>query len=113
MNTRLKDYIDQHRVCSDLIFRDWETFLEILFECGGCVDEILWFEYVLIAEQKNSLGGGGYRDPRNPDYMWAETMMDDRDLRAKSLSETKDLIQRTIETYRPHTLVPCFFEICV
>ena len=113
MNTQLKEYIEQHRVCSDLIFRDWEMFLEMLFEHGGCVDEILWFEYVLIAEQQNSLGGGGYPDPRNPKYMWSETMLYDQNLHAKSLAEIKNHIRRTIETYQPHKLVPCFFEICV
>ncbi len=113
MNTRLKEYINQRQVCPDLIFRDWEAFVEILFECGGCVDEILWFEYVRIAEQQNSLGGGGYLDHANPTHMWAETMIADGNLREKSLSEIKNHIQRTIEAHQPHELVPCFFEICV
>ena len=113
MTPQLAQYIRDHRVCPDLLFRNWREFLQVLYENGGTVRRILWFVYVRIDRQAGSLGGGGWQDPLNPAYMWAETMMDDRDLRAKSLSETKDLIQRTIETYRPHTLVPCFFEICV
>ena len=46
------------KVCSDLIFRDWNEFLDLLFDCGGTVNEILWFEYTLIEEHKDSLGSG-------------------------------------------------------
>ena len=57
MDKRLEKYIEENRVCSDLIFRNWSEFVELLFECGGFVNEILWFEYVLIDKQKDSLGG--------------------------------------------------------
>ena len=107
----LERYIEQNKVCSDLIFRDWNEFLDLLFDCGGAVNEILWFEYVLIEEQKNSLGGGGYGDKANPEYMWAETMIYDKALGSKSLTELKDHIDSTIKLYKPHILVPCFFDI--
>ena len=111
MRKKLDNYIDKNVVCSDLIFRDWNEFLELLFECGGSVKEILWFEYVLIEKQKESLGGGGYQDANNPEYMWAETMIYDKHLEKKSLLELKEHIEHTIKSYQPHNLVPCFFEI--
>ena len=43
----LERYIEQNKVCSDLLLRDWNAFLDLLFDCGGAVNEILWFEYVL------------------------------------------------------------------
>ncbi|MBQ8432069.1 MAG: hypothetical protein IJX28_04210 [Clostridia bacterium] len=107
----LERYIEQNKVCSALIFRDWNAFLNILFACGGSVNEILWFEYVLIEKQKNSLGGGGYGDKENSEYMWAETMIYDQDLGCKSLLEIKEHINSTIKAHKPHILVPCFFDI--
>ena len=111
MTQTLEKYIEQNKVCSDLIFRNWNEFLDLLFTCGGSVNEILWFEYVLQEKQKDSLGGGGYRDKANPEYMWAETMIYDKNLGTKSLSEIKDHINSTIKLYYPHILVPCFFDI--
>ena len=111
MTKTLEEYIEQNKVCSAFIFRDWNAFLDILFEGGGSVKEILWFEYVLIDRQMESLGGGGYRDSANPDYVWAETMIYDKGLEQKSLSEIKEHIDRTIKSHIPHRLVPCFFAI--
>ena len=111
MNKKIEQYIAQNKVCSDLIFRDWNEFLELLFDCGGSVKELLWFEYVLIDRSEESLGGGGYQDTTNPKYMWAETMIYDKGLEQKSLSEIKEHIESTINFHKPHNLVPCFFDI--
>ena len=111
MDNVLADYIEQNKVCSDMIFRDWNEFLDILFACGGHVRDILWFEYVLVEKQKESLGGGGYRDSENPAYMWAETMLHDECLSQKSLWEIKEHIKQTIECNKSHDLVPCFLDI--
>ena len=111
MTQALDEYIVQNKVCSDLIFRDWDAFLEILFDCGGCVEEIVWFEYVLIEKQKDSLGGGGYRDPENSEYMWSETLLHDRALEQMSLTDIKNYIAHTVKSHKPHDLVPCFFVV--
>ncbi len=111
MSQIIDKYIEQNKVCSDLIFRDWDEFLDLLFSCGGFVNEIIWFEYVLQEKVKDSLGGGGWGDKTNPAYMWAETMIYDKDLGGKSLLEIKEHINSTIETYLPRILVPCFFDI--
>ena len=111
MDNRLEKYIEENRVCSDLIFRNWSEFIELLFASGGFVDEILWFEYVLIDKQQDSLGGGGYGDKDNPEYMWAETMIYDKNLKHCSLEEIQSHIEKTVEKYKPHDLIPCFFRI--
>ena len=111
MDKRIKEYIEKNKVCSDLIFRNWIEFLELLFQCGGFVKEILWFEYILIEKQAESLGGGGYIDKDNPNYMWVETMIWDKNLMNKTVSEIKTHIEKTIEKHKPHDLVPCFFDI--
>lgn len=35
MTKTLEEYIEQNKVCSDFIFRDWNAFLDILFERGA------------------------------------------------------------------------------
>ena len=111
MNRKIDNYIEENKVCSDLIFRNWSEFIELLFKCGGFVNEILWFEYVLIDKQKDSLGSGGYKDKENPEYMWAETMIVDKNLKHCSLEEIRVHIEKTIDKHKPHHLVPCFFDI--
>lgn len=105
---RLKQYIDNHKLCSENLFDNWNEFLELLFSEGGCVEAVLWFEYVLISEQKNSLGGGGYRDANNPNYMYAETCIYQEDLKGKSLLELTEYIQATMDSYPEHKLFPSF-----
>lgn len=109
MDARLKDYMARNRVCSDRLFPDWEAFLSLLFECGERVEGIVWFEYVPVAEQKHSLGGGGWPDKANPGWMWAETPMREWNLAKKSYVELMSLIRRTTEEHTSHMLVPSFF----
>ncbi|MBQ7874285.1 MAG: hypothetical protein IJ306_03870 [Oscillospiraceae bacterium] len=111
MNAQIEKYISEKSLCSELIFDDWKEFLKILFEIGGKVNEILWFEYTSIEKQPESMGSGGYTDRQNPDYMWAETMIYDKNLSEKSFTELSEHIERTINKYQPHNLVPSFFDI--
>ena len=111
MISPLKQYISENQVCPDLIFRNWNEFLDLLYQYGGTVKEILWFEYVSIDSQKDSLGAGGWQDPANLEYMWAETMICDKGLEQKSLSEIKEYIQKSIIAHQPNSLIPCFFDI--
>ena len=113
MNSKLTEYIAKNKLCSELLFRDWDEFLDLLYSNGGFVKEILWFEYILIDQQAESMGGGGYQEKINPKYMWAETTIYDKQLEHKSLIELKEYINQTIRSYIPHTLVPCFFDISV
>ena len=55
MDTELKQYIDEHKVKGHdvLIFRDGgDEFLKLLYECGGRVSMIVWYEYCRINEQR-------------------------------------------------------------
>ena len=107
----VKQYIDEHKVCSDILFNNWEEFLKLLFSEGGCVESILWFEYVLISEQKNSLGGGGYVDKDNSDYMYAETFICQNNMEDKSIEEVDEYIKSIISYYPNHKLIPSFYIV--
>lgn len=113
MDRKLKDYIINNRTSPEMIFRNYKEFLDILFNCGGAVSEILWFEYVLQEKQKDSLGGGGWIDKENPEYMWAETMIFDKGLENRSHAELIEYIEKVKNEHLPHDLVPCFWEILV
>ncbi len=45
MTERIKKYIDDHAVGSELLFRDWESFLDLLYAEGGRISSILWWDY--------------------------------------------------------------------
>ena len=109
MTDRIVSYIEKHKVCSELIFRDWKGFLTTLFENDGKVEAILWFDYCKISEQEKSLGGGGYRDPLQNGYMWAETPIYENELNNKSLNEILEYIEKTREKYHEYNLYPCFY----
>ena len=106
---RVKQYIEENKVCSEILFHDWTDFLELLFTEGGHIEAILWFEHVLISEQKNSLGAGGYRDKNNPNYMYAETYIYQEKMEDKTLAEVKEHIQSILSDHPNRTLVPSFF----
>ena len=103
------EYIEKHKLCTGYLFSDWKEFLELLYSQGSCVEQILWFEYVRIDEQVNSLGGGGYKDAANPEYMYAETYIHEHGLENKTLSEIKEYIESVIASYPHNHLIPSFF----
>lgn len=109
MTKHLQKYIEENQVCSELLFRDWRTFLEILFAEGECVKSILWYEYVQVSKQEESLGGGGYYDRQNPDHMWAETMLFEDGFEDKSVPQIIGYIEKIIAAYPGHDLIPSFF----
>ena len=45
INERIQNYIDNHSFCSEYLFKDWEAFLDFLYEEGGRVSSILWWEH--------------------------------------------------------------------
>ncbi len=108
---KVKQYIDANKLCRENLFYDWEQFLELLFAEGGKVEAILWFEHILISEQVNSLGGGGYSDQENPDYMFAETHIFDSNMEDKTLPDIKKYVQAILASYPNNKLLPSFFII--
>lgn len=112
----VKEYIAEHSFCSEYLFKDWESFLDILYAEGGSVSSILWWDHCKISEQNTSVGMGGYTDPENNDYMYAETQSWKDGLEEMSLDEIKDYINREMEKglrygskYVNHELVPSFY----
>jgi hypothetical protein len=45
INERIQNYIDNHSFCSEYLFKDWEAFLDFLYEEGGRVSSILWWDH--------------------------------------------------------------------
>ncbi len=108
ITNKVSKYIEEHKLCSDNLFDDWSEFLDLLYEEGGCVESILWFEHVLITEQEKSLGGGGYIDKNDVEYMYAETYICNNDLKNRTLDEVNEYIRSVISAYPNHKLIPSF-----
>lgn len=111
MNKVLENYIEQNKVCTELLFRDWVNFLNMLFENNGRIESILWFDYCKISEQDSSLGNGGYRDTKNPEYMWAETLIYENGFENYSLEKIVDYISKIRNKYSEHNLYPLFYLV--
>ena len=109
INNYLETYIKNNKLCSDDIYRNYKEFLKVLYDNGGKVTDILWFDYCKINEQGKSLGSGGFIDKENEDYMWTETQMWDDKLDNKSLNELLDYIDMIIKKYPKNNLVPSFY----
>lgn len=107
--TLIEQYIEEHKVTSSnaLIFRDCDAFVHVLYENGGRVDMIVWYEYCRINEQK--LGSGGYADPENKGFMWAETQLFGSDLCSRTLDELLDYILQFMAKYPEYELYPEFY----
>lgn len=112
---KVRQYIEDHSFCPELLFGEWEPFLDLLYAEGGAVSAICWWDRCRKSEQHESVGAGGYADPDDPEYLYAETQLCAENLEAKTLGEVKEYIARERETgfrygseYRSHELVPSF-----
>ena len=112
---KVQKYIEEYSLYSELVFQDWESFLDLLYAEGGKVSAILWWDHCKISDQIKSIGGGGHLDPRNPEYMFAETPLYEDGLETKSLDEIKAYIRETKNSdirfgdYISFDLVPSFY----
>ena len=116
LSNRLKAYISEHSFCSEYLFKDWDAFLNVLYAEGKKVTSVLWWDHCKISEHNLSIGGGGYRDPDDPEYMFAETQSVKDRLETYTLDEIKEYInnQRLAgiqygNKYVSHDLVPSFY----
>ena len=112
---RVKQYIEEHSFCSEYLFKDWEAFLDLLYAEGGAVSAVCWWDRCRKSEQRESVGSGGYVDPDDPEYLYAETRLCAENLETRTADEVKEYIARERETgfrygseYRSHDLVPSF-----
>lgn len=116
ISEKVKNYIAEQSFCSDYLFKDWETFLKLLYEEGGRISAILWWDHCKKAEQHLSVGGGGYTDLDDSEYIYAETQLYENGFEIKALEEIIEHIMNVIDSglqyddkYVSHELVPSFF----
>ncbi len=112
----VQNYIREHSFCSECLFKNWESFLDLLYAEGGRISAILWWDYCDTSQHLVSVGSGGYRDPENEGYVYAETQFYKDGLEGKTLDEIKEYIDRERnagfqydDKYRSHHLVPSFY----
>ena len=87
ISERVQNYIDDHAFCSEYLFKDWESFLDLIYADGGRISSIL-----------------------------AETQLYKDGLETNTLEEIKEYIHQERKTgfqygskYRSHDLVPSFY----
>ena len=111
----VKKYFEEKSLYSELVFQDWEPFLDLLYAEGGQVSAILWWDHCKRTEHSKSIGSGGHVDPRNPEYLFAETPLYEYGLETKSLDEIKAYIREIINSdirfgdYISFDLIPSFY----
>ncbi len=116
INERIQKYIDDHAFCSEILFKDWEPFLDLLYAGGGRVSSILWWDHCRRSQLRESVGSGGYIDPEEDEFIYAETQLCKEGLEEYTLDEIKEYINLERKTgfrygskYRSHDLVPSFY----
>lgn len=118
VSQKVKTFIEDHSFCSEYLFKDWETFLDILYAEGGAISCIQWWDHCTKSEQHRSIGSGGYADPENPEYLFAETQLFEDGFETKSLDEIKKHIAERRNAkicyhnrYISFDLVPSFYLV--
>lgn len=113
---RVEAFISDYSFCSEYLFKNWESFLDILYSEGGRVSSILWWDHCKTTMQHMSVGSGGYLDPDDPEYMYAETQLFEDGFETKTLDEVKGHINTrrasglTVgDKYFSFDLVPSFY----
>ncbi len=116
ISDRIQSYIDNHAFCSEYLFKDWESFLDLLYAEGGRISSILWWDHCMKSQQRESVGSGGFRDPENDAFIYAETQSYKEGLETDTLDEIKGYIDQVRNTgfqygskYWSHDLVPSFY----
>ena len=116
LSQKTEEYISEHSFCSEYLFKDWESFLDVLYSEGGRVSSILWWDHCRKNMQHLSAGSGGYSDPDDPEYMYAETQVLEEGFETKTLDEIKDHIKAMrvsgmilADKYFCFDLVPSFY----
>lgn len=100
MDKSIEQYIQKHKINANaLIFRDWESFLHILYQNNGRVEMIIWYEYCRINEQQIENNG----------FMWAETQLFESGLHEKPINEILEYISKMRKEYSDYDLYPEFY----
>ena len=70
---------------------------------------IVWFEHIPKSKQPSSLSYGGYKDPQNTDWMYADTLICETGLASKTYEEVLEYIKGVMREYSSHEMVPTFY----
>ena len=116
MNEAINSFVGRHGVCPGsklppAIFRteaEQEEFLRLVYESGERVGLIVWHEYFRAWEQIIT-GMGGYADPLNKGFMWAETQIPCADLDEKTHGELISYMAAVKNEYNGYRLTPEFY----
>ena len=116
LGPKTEEYISGHSFCTEYLFKDWDSFLDVLYSEGGHVSAILWWDHCRKDMQHLSAGSGGYSDPDDPAYMYAETQFYEEGFETKTLGEIRNNIDARRaaglilgDKYICFDLVPSFF----
>ena len=116
LTKKVKRFIDENSFCCEYLFKNYELFLSLLYAAGGRVSAILWWDHIKKSEQNDSIGGGGYEDPDNQEYMYAENQYYKEGFDSKTLDEIIEYISEIRQSginygseYFSHELVPSFY----
>ena len=90
ISKKVQAYIEDHSFCSEYLFKDWEAFLDFLYEEGGRVSSILWWDHCKKNMQHESSGSGGYTDPDDQEWMYAETWLHEDGFEERSLADIQE-----------------------
>lgn len=94
LKNKIQNYINDYVFCSEYLFKDWESFLDLLYTEGGCISSILWRDHCRKSQLCESVGSGGFKDPENDKFIYAETQLSKEDLETYTLDEIKDYINQ-------------------
>ena len=116
MNEKIQKYIDDHAFCSEYLFKDWESFLDLVYAEGYRISSVLWWDHCTKKQLNESVGSGGYKDPEDDKYVYAETQLYKESLESYTLAEIREYINKERRTgfqygnrYKSHDLVPSFY----
>jgi len=116
INEKIQNYIDNHSFCSEYLFKDWEAFLDFLYEEGGRVSSILWWEHCRKNLPHGFFGSGEFTDPDDQEWVYAETWLHEDGFEERSLEDIKAYIREMRaeglilgDKYITFDLVPSFY----
>ena len=116
MNEKIQKYIDDHALCSEYLFKDWDSFLDLVYAEGYRISSVLWWDHCTKKQLNESVGSGGYKDPEDDKYVYAETQLYKDSLESYTLAEIREYINKERRTgfqygnrYKSHDLVPSFY----
>ncbi len=94
-------------ICSEAIVENPDELISAVRQTNYYISHVRWWDYVKIGDV-SPIGYGGTRDPRNPNYYFAETdICRDFDT-ATTDKEYRDYLLQVKEKYSGYNILPAF-----